>query len=341
MIALLNKKAPGHEGARRAVMRGRAFLVAGVLVVFALSIVSLLVGVSEFSLWDVLTGQADSDGVATLVESRLPRTLAIVLAGAAMAMTGLVMQLLVRNKFVEPSTVGVTDSAALGLLLVTILFPGWPIMAKMGIAAIFALGGAFLFVTILNRIPLREVIVVPLVGIMLAGVISSVSTFIAYERDLLATLSGWTTGSFATVIKGRYELIWLVALGMVIAWVAANAFTVAGLGEAFTTNLGMNYRRIMALGMSVVALVSAIVIVVVGALPFLGLVVPNIVSLLMGDYLRRSLPWVAIVGAGLVLICDLLARTIIAPAEIPIGTVMGVVGGFIFLMLLLRKGRRG
>lgn len=337
---------PGDVAAARAVaapgrLRGQLALTAAVLGVGLLAVVSLFVGASELSPLRAITGQLTEVELQTLVVSRVPRTVSILLAGSAMAIVGLVMQLLVRNKFVEPSTAGTTESAGLGVLAATLLVPTMPLVGKMVVAAVFALAGTMLFLTILRRIPLRSVVVVPLVGLMLSGVVSAVSTFIAYRADLLHTLSSWMTGDFSGVVRGRYEMLWLVALGALVAYLAANRFTVAGLGEEFTTNLGLNYRHVMALGLSVVAVVSAVVVVVVGGLPFLGLVVPNIVSLAMGDYLRRSLPWVAVLGAAFVLVCDIIGRVVIAPAEVPIGIVVGVVGAAVFLYLLLRRPAGG
>lgn len=285
------------------------------------------------------TGMTETDW-QTLMVSRLPRTISIVLAGAAMSVVGLIMQMLVRNRFVEPSTAGTTESAALGLLLVTIVAPGMPLIGKMIVAAITALGGTLLFLRILRALPLRSVIVVPLIGLMLGAVISAVTTMIAYRRQMTQTLSTWLTGDFSSVIKGRYELLWLVAAAAVLAYLLANRFTVAGMGEEFTTNLGMNYRLAMNLGLGIVAVVTALVVVVVGGLPFLGLVVPNIVSRFMGDNLRRSLPWVAILGSVFVLASDIIGRTVRYPYEVPIGVVVGLVGSALFLWLLLRTDGR-
>lgn len=272
----------------------------------------------------------------TLTVSRLPRTLSILLAGAAMSVVGLIMQMLVRNRFVEPSTAGTTESAAFGLLLVTIFAPGMPLIGKMLIAAVTALGGTLLFLRILEALPLRSVIVVPLIGLMLGAVISAVTTMIAYRRQMTQTLSSWLTGDFSSVIKGRYELLWVVAAAAILAYLLADRFTIAGMGEEFTTSLGMNYRLAMNLGLGIVAVTTALVIVVVGGLPFLGLVVPNIVSRAMGDNLRKSLPWVALLGSAFVLTCDIIGRIVRYPYEVPIGVVVGLVGSALFLWLLLR-----
>jgi iron complex transport system permease protein len=303
---------------------GLALLVALVLV---LAVVSVFVGVM------------DTSGEVLLV-SRLPRTLAILLAGASTAVVGLVMQMLARNKFAEPSTTGTTEFAVLGMLVVTLVAGDLPVYARLAAATGFALGGTALFLAVLRRVPLRSPLVVPLVGIVLGGVVSAVATFLAYRADLLQALAAWSTGDFSGILRGRYELLWVSGVLAVVAYVAADRFTVVGLGQAFTTNLGLSYRRTVSLGLVVVSVVSAVVVVTVGIIPFLGLVVPNVVSILLGDDVRRGLPWVAALGAGLVLACDILGRVVRFPYEIPIGVVVGVVGSVVFLWLLLRRGAR-
>lgn len=308
--------------------------------VVALALVSLFVGVSDVSVATLFSGSEDGRAKMVLLASRIPRTLAIVLAGSGLAITGMIMQMLARNRFVEPSTAGTTESAGLGILFTLVFFPGMPLIGKMLVAAAFALAGTALFLRILREIPLRSVLLVPLVGIMLGGIISSITTFFAYRFELLQALGTWTTGDFSSVLSGRYELLWIAAALTGIAWLAADRFTLAGMGEAFTTNLGLNYRKIMRLGLVVVSLVSAAVVVTVGSIPFLGLIVPNVVSMLMGDNMRRSIPWIALFGAGFVLACDIVGRIVRYPYEIPIGTVVGVVGSAVFLYLLLRREAR-
>jgi len=312
-------------------------LISALLLALTLAIVSLFVGVSNVSLTTLFAPDTSADALRVLLVSRIPRTLALILAGSSMAIAGLIMQMLVRNRFVEPSTAGTTESAGLGLLVVTLLAPETPIFGKMLVAAVFALAGTALFLRILRQVPLRDVLLVPLIGIMLGGVISAVTTFFAYRFDLLQSLGAWMTGDFSGVLRGRYELLWVGFMFAIAAYLAADRFTVAGMGRDFTTNLGLNYRRVMALGLTIVSLVSAVVVVTVGMIPFLGLIVPNVVSLMIGDNMRRSVPWVATLGAVFVLSCDIIGRTVRAPYEIPIGTVVGVIGSVLFLYLLLRK----
>src|SRR5690606_15318508 len=147
-------------------------------------------------------------------------------------------QMLTRNRFVEPSTAGTIESAGLGILVATMLFPGIPVMGKMAIAAVFALLGTALFMRLLRAVPARSALVVPLVGIMLGGVISAVTTFVAYRYGLLQTLGTWMMGDFSGILRGRYELLWIAAGLTAVAYVSADRLTVAGMGEDFTTNLG-------------------------------------------------------------------------------------------------------
>lgn len=312
-------------------------LALAALAVLALGAVSLFVGVSTVSLETLLAPPDDGRALQVLLVSRLPRTLALMLAGSGLAVAGLIMQMLARNRFVEPSTAGTVESATLGLLVVTLLAPGAPLFVKMLVATLFALAGTALFMRLLAAVPLRSPFLVPLVGLMLGGIIASVTTFFAYRYDLLQTLGAWTMGDFSGVLRGRYELLWLSAGLTLLAFLAADRFTLAGLGEDFTTNLGLDYRRVLALGLSIVAMVTAVIVVTAGAIPFLGLIVPNLVSAWMGDNLRRSIPWIGLVGAGLVLASDIVGRLIRFPYEIPIGTVFGVVGSLIFLVLLLQR----
>ena len=306
--------------------------------VIALALISLLIGASDLSLAALLSPEEGQQATQVLLISRIPRTLSLILAGMAMAVSGTIMQMLTQNRFVEPSTAGTVESASLGLLIVTLFAPEAPVIVKMLAAAGCALAGTTLFLRILGLVPLRSVLTVPLVGIMLGGIISAITTFFAYRFDLLQSLNAWMTGDFSGVLRGRYELLWIAFALTILAYFAADRLTLAGMGRDFTTNLGLRYRSVVSFGLIIVSMVTAAIVVTVGMLPFLGLIVPNVVSMMVGDNMRRSLPWVAVLGAGLVLACDILGRVVYYPYEVPIGTIMGIVGSALFLFLLL-KGR--
>lgn len=312
-------------------------LALAIVLTIVLAIISLFIGVSDVSLQTLFAPDPDNRATQVLLVSRIPRTLAIILAGSSLAISGLVMQMIVRNRFVEPSTAGTMEAAALGFLVVTVFAPAWPLMGKMLVAAGFALAGTALFLRILKYVPLRDVLLVPLVGIMLGGVISAITTFFGYRFNLMASLLAWEMGDFSGVLRGRYELLWVGLAGTILAYVAADRFTVAGMGRDFTTNLGLNFKAVMNLGLIIVSIVSAVVLVSVGSIPFLGLIIPNVVSLMIGDNMRYTVPWVAVSGAAFVLACDIVGRIVRYPYEIPISVVVGVIGSGVFLYLLLRK----
>ncbi|WP_429948067.1 ABC transporter permease [Comamonas sediminis] len=340
-MTIMIEKVPG--GRRGLALRPLAFVLPAIALLALLGFVSLLVGVSDVSVTTLLRlFSHNDDDLATqvLVASRVPRTLALLLAGSAMAVAGLLMQMLARNHYVEPTTMGTAESAGMGMLIGILWWPDMPVFGKMGLAAVFALAGTALFLGVLRRIRLRSALIVPLVGLVLSGVIESATTFIAYRFDLMQAARSWMTADFSAIVQGRYEMLWL-SLGItVLAMLAADRFTVAGMGQEFATNLGLNYKRLVAQGVLVVAVVTALVIVTVGIIPFVGLIVPNLVRLVVGDNVRKSVLWVAWAGALMALACDLIGRVVIAPYEIPIGTVMGVLGSAMFLALLLSRRKR-
>ncbi|HAK91000.1 MULTISPECIES: ABC transporter permease [Massilia] len=333
------RQAGGHASARAPRHISHAWLALPLLLTAALVALSVAIGAGDFSFAGLLAGTQSTDW-QLLVVSRLPRTLALLLAGMSLAVAGLIMQMLVRNRFVEPSTAGTIEAATLGVLVLALLAPDTPVFGKMLVAAAFAMAGTFLFLGLLRRIPLRSPYLVPLVGLILGGVIQAVTTFFAFRYDMLQTLHAWTVGDFSGVLRGRYELLWLGAVLAFAAWVAADRFTVAGMGQQFTTNLGLNYKRLTFYGLLIVSAISAVVVVTAGSIPFLGLIVPNVVSILFGDNMRRSVPWVALLGGLFVLACDIIGRLVVYPYEIPIGTVVGIIGGALFLFLLLRGRSR-
>lgn len=308
-------------------------LIVGLVLTIGLVTLSLFVGV-----YDVFGAE---DGAQMFAITRIPRTVALVFAGAAMAMCGLVMQQLTQNRFVEPTTTGTTEWAGLGLLIVMIVAPEASLLTKMSVAIVTAFLGTMVFFWFLRRVTLKSSIIVPIVGMMLGSVVGAISTYIALSTNMLQSMGVWFLGSFTSVLRGQYEPIWAIGLIVIIVFVAADRFTVAGLGHDIATNVGLNYNRVILLGTGLIAAATGIVTVVVGNLPFLGLIVPNIVSLFRGDDLRSNLPWVCLLGISIVTVCDIVGRVIVMPFEVPVALILGIVGSITFIVLLLRQRRRG
>ena len=306
-------------------------LLAGIAVVGALLTVSLMVGQ-----YDILGSE---EGTEMFWITRVPRTIALVLSGMAMAMSGMVMQLLTQNKFVEPTTTDTTEWAGLGLLVALYFIPNSSRTVRMIVAVIFAFIGTLVVFFFWRKVTLKSSLVVPIIGIMLGAVISSISTFFAMKTDMLQSLGIWFAGSYTSIIRGQYEVLWTVGIVVVAVFIFADRLTIAGLGKDIAVNVGLNYERIVLLGVGLVAIASGVVTVVVGMLPFLGLIVPNLVSMVRGDDLRSNLPWVCLVGVAVVTICDIIGRTIIAPFEMPVSVILGIVGAFVFVALIAKKVR--
>ena len=302
-----------------------------------LVLASLFVGGYDLTPWGVLSDPAQAE---VWWISRVPRTLALIFAAMAMTISGVIMQMITQNKFVEPTTAGTSEWAGLGVLAMLLVAPDAPPLAKMAVASLFAFAGTMVFLAVLRRVGVTGSVIVPLVGIMLGAVVGALATFLAGRFNLLQAKSAWRSGGFSSIVRGFYEPLWAVPGVAVITWIAADRFSVAGMGREVATNVGLDYNRTVLLGTTLVALSTGITSVVVGFIPFLGLIVPNLVSMLRGDDLRANLPLVAIVGAGLLLVCDLIGRVVVAPMEIPASVVMGVIGGAGFIVMVVSQRER-
>lgn len=300
-----------------------------IIAVIALGIISLFTGVYDI--------QGQEDGIEMFFITRVPRTVSLMLTGAAMSMSGLVMQLITQNRLVESTTTGTIEWAGLGLVFVYLLFPAPTLVQRMTGAIIFSFVGTMIFFLFLRKIKLRSSLIVPIIGMMLGAVISAISTFIGLVFQMTQNIETWFIGSFASVQIGRYEYLWLIVVVTFLIFIYADRLTLAGLGEDVTTSLGVNYNKIVLLGTGLISFAVGIVAAVIGNLPFLGLIVPNIVSMYRGDDLRSNLPWVCVLGMGTITVCDIISRTIIMPFEVPVSMILGTVGAVVFIAILLRQ----
>lgn len=306
-----------------------------ILSLIILSFVSLFLGASEISIIQILNNDIESLNVMLI--SRIPRLITILLAGVGMSICGLIMQSISQNKFVSPTTGSTIDSAQLGIVFCTIFVPSAGIVEKSLIAFIFSLTGTFVFMTLLRKLKLKNVIFVPLIGIMLGNIIGAITNFLGYKYDIMQSVGSWMQGSFSMILKGNYELLYISVPLIIIAILYANKFTVAGMGEDFSTNLGLDYNKIVNIGLVIVALVTVSVIITAGSIPYIGLIVPNIVSLYKGDNLSENIFDTAVVGALFVLVCDIVSRIVIYPYEVSVGLTIGVIGSIVFLCMILRR----
>jgi len=304
------------------------------VVLLLLSWTSLFTGVKDIRFKELFT---DSEDLLFFVISRIPRTLALILIGAGMSISGFILQQLTQNKFVSPTTAGSLEAAKMGILTALILFPQSSLTVRMLFALLFTFLTSFLFIFFISKIKLRSTVFIPLVGLMFGSILSAISTFFAYKHGIVQSTQEWLLGDFSSVMQGQYEAIYIILPAVILIYFYAERFTIAGMGESFAKNLGLSYKSIVYIGLFTVSIVVSSSVVTVGAIPFLGLIIPNLVSMIFGDNLRKILPIIAYVGAVFLLICDLISRVLVFPYEIPIGMTVGIIGSVVFLILILKK----
>lgn len=302
---------------------------------FVLFIASLFIGVIPISLIDVIKGEKEA--LNTLWYSRIPRTLSVILAASSMSIAGLIMQSISRNKFISPSTAGTTNAAILGVLIGYLIMGDQSTLIRSLFSFVFALLSTIVFMLMLRQIKFKNVIYVPLIGMMYGAMISSISTFIAHRFNALQFLNTIGIGTFANKAIGTYELLYLVIPAMVIAVIYATRFSIVGMGEDFAKNLGVSYGFVMSVGLIIISMISSLTFVMVGLLPFVGLVVPNLVSYYYGDHVKKTIIDIALFGSVFVLANDILSRLIVFPFQISISFTMGISGSIIFLWLIMRR----
>lgn len=308
------------------------------IILFLLALASLFVGVQSIDILDLF--ELNERQSLVLWSTRVPRTVSLIIAGATSAVCGLIMQHLTQNKFVSPTTAGTMDSARLGILIAMVFFPNGSTLLRSFIAFIFALGGTLLFIQLIQRLPQKNQVMVPLIGLMFGNIVGSVVTFFAYQLELVQNMSSWLQGNFSIVTRGGYELIYLTIPLLIVAYFYAYHFTIAGMGKDMATGVGVNYQVIQLLGLGLVALASSLILVTIGGLPFLGVVVPNIVSLYFGDQMKQTIWLTAGSGSCFLIVCDIVSRLIIAPYEVPVSLTAGVIGSLLFIILLLKGAKK-
>lgn len=310
----------------------RIFLVT---IFLLLTVLSLIIGPNMKLITQLFTG--NKRAWIDFLNGRLPRTIVIILASASLSISGLIMQSISRNKFISPSTAGVNDAAALGVFLGYLLLGNQPLGIRFIFAFIFASISSLLFIAILNKIKFKNVIYVPLIGMMYGALISSLTTFIAHRTNNLQFLTSINVGTFSKITALNSYLLIILVPALILSFIYAASFNVVAMGNDFAKNLGVNYKLIMTIGIIIISIVSASTYIVVGPLPFLGLIIPNIVTLYYGDGVKKNLVDVALFGISFVLLNDIISRLVVYPYEIAVGFTMGISGAIIFLILIFKR----
>lgn len=347
------RRPPAMAAAGDRALRARATMIALVVFVATVSILSLGVGAAGVSLPDVVRklatgGALDLRERVVLFDIRLPRLLTGILVGASLAVSGAVMQGLFRNPLADPGIVGVGAGAGLGAVLAIVLGAMLPpavlAVAGMHLVPLAAFLGGWASTLVLYRVSTRRgrtsVATMLLAGIALgalAGALTGILVYIADDQQL-RDLTFWGLGSLAGASWAKLAAAApIMVLALIAAPVLARALNGLALGEGAAAHMGIAVQRMKNLAILTVAAATGAAVAVSGGIGFIGIVVPHLLRLVMGPDHRYLLPAAALLGAGLLLLADMIARLVIAPAELPIGIVTAVLGGPVFLWILLRR----
>ena len=336
--------------------RARAVILLLVLLLAVTALFSLTSGASDASAVAVLGDWLSLNGDTALSardriivhDIRLPRVVMGVLVGAALAVAGATMQGLFRNPLADPGIVGVSAGAGLGAISMIVLGGSAlaPVAARLGIYALplAAFFGGLVTTMVLYRVATRRgqtsVATMLLAGIALAALAGAFSGMLVYMADdrQLRDLTFWQLGSLGGATWTK-----VAAAGPIIAIALAGSLLLArglnglALGEASARHLGIPVQRLKSVAVVAVAAAAGASVAVSGGIGFVGIVVPHLLRLLIGPDHRYLLPASALLGASLLLLADAVSRTIVAPAELPIGIVTAAVGAPFFLWILLRR----
>ena len=331
----------------------RALSVALTVALFFAALFSLAVGASGTSLWEAARSWATVHELSprdsiVLYEIRLPRTVMGALVGAALAVSGAVMQGLFRNPLADPGLVGVSAGAGFGAIVAIVLGGALP----AGLAALFgnylvpvaAFVGAWVSMLVLYRVSTRRgrtsIATMLLAGIALAALMGAIQGVLVYIADdaQLRTLTFWGMGSLAGATWAKVlAAAPLILTSLVFAPVLARGLNGLALGEAAAAHIGIPVQRLKNTAILMVAGAVGAAVAVSGGIGFVGIVVPHLLRLMVGPDHRYLLLNSALLGAALLLVADVISRSVIAPAELPIGIVTATLGGPFFLWILLRQ----
>ena len=327
-----------------------ALMLSALLLLLAIATVMALrvgpVAIGSVDVWQALW-QSDGSLQAMVVrELRLPRMILAALVGSALALSGAILQGLFRNPLADPGLIGVSSGAALGAVSVIVMASWWLNPVPVWLLPMMAFVGALLATLVVWRIASRQsgtdVSLLLLAGIAINALVMALTGLLVFAADdaQLRELTFWNLGSVAQATPEQIAvtLPCLILVWLTIPWLARplNALL---LGEAVAGHLGFSVERVKRIAIFSVALSVGAAVSVSGLIGFVGLVAPHLVRLTLGADHRFLLPASALLGAALLITADTIARTIVAPAELPIGLVMALMGGPFFLFLLMQRRR--
>lgn len=334
-------------------IRGKThwLLLASLLLLGLLSVVSLGIGpvtISFETIWDWLT-QRSSDGQQTeftiLTSLRLPRVLAALWIGAALAIAGVGFQCLFRNPLADPYVIGASSGAALGVAIAVIVGWRWSLLG-VGPTSMFSMLGSIFTVGLVFVIGSANrgasSLTLLLAGVAISSLANALVSLLMFVHDGQKTMVilNWLLGSLAgSNWQSLPTLVVLSTFGMVWLWMMARQMDAYSLGDIASQSLGLDLSRLRLSVVFAASIATAAAVSTAGVIGFVGLIAPQIARLLIGTRHKLLIPMSGLLGATITLIADAIARTVVAPAELPVGILTAMLGGPFFLGLLLRRGR--
>jgi len=338
--------------ARRAKVKLAFILGFGSLSIVLLFLLSLTTGAMDISfqeamsgLWNLIQNGGEHENTKELVlwQLRIPRALGVIAVGIGLSVAGAVMQALIRNPLVDPYITGVSSGAALGATLaglagVTVLGLteySLPIVAFIGAV------GAFMFTMALAEAAGGRPISYVLGGVIVSIALQAGSTILMYfNADRLHGVLFWLFGSFASLNWDSVKII-VVVVGVLslLMLLFAKEFNVILLGDEQARQLGMNAKGFKTVMFVMVSALAAVCVAFTGVIGFVGLIVPHLVRMLIGGDHRLLLPASMVLGANILLVADIVCKTVVAPSELPIGAIISIIGAPFFGYLMIRMGK--
>ncbi|WP_368914379.1 FecCD family ABC transporter permease [Exiguobacterium acetylicum] len=316
----------------------------GLVLFFGMFWIAMTFGAADTTIrevWNALTFGPLNEKAKIVQEIRLPRELAAILVGAALGVSGAIMQAMTRNPLADPGLLGLTAGANAALALVIVLFPKIEYFGIM-LACFFgaALGAALVFGIGASKkggfSPLRIVLAGSAISAFLYAIAEGIGIYFKIAQDV----SQWTSGGLVGSTWGQLQVITpVIAIGIVISFIFSRQLTILSLSEEVALGLGQNIQRIKAVLYVVVILLAGAAVALVGNMAFIGLMIPHIVRAIVGTDYRFILPMTAIFGATFMLLADTIGRTLYAPYETPVIAIVSMLG-LPFFLLIVRKGGR-
>lgn len=323
-----------------------ALLMLSCFVLVFLLAVSISVGAANIHLstvWEAVF-QFDSNVQAHRIiqEIRLPRSIGACLIGACLAVSGAILQGLTRNPLAAPSIMGVTDGAALALIISLVFFPGLS-MGEQSIASFIGAGVGVLIVFGIGALSKGSVspAKLALAGIAVSSLFQAITTAIALHFDMAKNMGFWHAGGLNKVNWSGVHVLFIICIvGITAAILMSKALTILSLGEDVSKGLGQNTVMIKGIGFIITLFLTGAAVSIAGPIGFIGLVVPHITRFLVGSDYRWIIPFSAVFGAILLVMSDAAARMVNAPFETPVGAITAIIGVPFFLYLARGQGRR-